>query len=31
LAVVFLGEKLTWHQWVGGSLILTGAIVLALK
>ena len=31
LAAVFLGEKLTWHQWLGGALILTGAIVVALK
>ncbi len=31
LAAVFLGEKLTWHQWLGGGLILTGAIVIALK
>ncbi len=31
LAALFLGEKLTWHQWLGGALILTGAIVIALK
>ena len=31
LAAVFLGEKLTWHQWLGGALILAGAIVIALK
>ena len=31
LAAVFLGEKLSWHQWVGGSLILAGAVVIALK
>ena len=31
LAALFLGEKLTWHQWVGGTLILSGAIVIALK
>ena len=31
LAVLFLGEKITWHQWVGGALILSGAVVLALK
>lgn len=31
LAAVFLGEKLTWHQWLGGGLILTGAIIVALK
>lgn len=29
LAVVFLHERLTWHQWVGGSLIVSGAVVLA--
>jgi transporter family protein len=31
LAAVFLGEKLTWHQWVGGSLIMAGAVIIALK
>lgn len=31
LAALFLGEKVTWHQWLGGSLILAGAIVLAVK
>jgi transporter family protein len=31
LAAVFLGEKLSWHQWLGGALILAGAIVIALK
>ena len=31
LAAVFLGEKLTWHQWLGGTLILAGAIVITLK
>ena len=29
LAAIFLHEHLTWHQWIGGALILTGAIVLA--
>ncbi|HWZ84077.1 MAG TPA: EamA family transporter [Terriglobales bacterium] len=29
LAVIFLHERLTWHQWVGGSFIFTGALVLA--
>jgi transporter family protein len=29
LAAIFLHERLTWHQWVGGALILTGAVVLA--
>lgn len=31
LAALFLGEKLSWHQWVGGTLILAGAITIALK
>jgi bacterial/archaeal transporter family protein len=30
LAVVFLGEKLTLLQWLGGGLIVTGTVVLAL-
>jgi bacterial/archaeal transporter family protein len=29
LAAIFLHEHLTWHHWVGGSLILMGALVLA--
>ena len=29
LAVIFLHERLTWHQWLGGALILMGAVVLA--
>jgi transporter family protein len=29
LAAFFLHEKMTWHHWVGGTLIFTGAIVLA--
>src|SRR5437867_7964219 len=29
LAVVFLHERLSWHQLVGGSFIFTGAVVLA--
>jgi transporter family protein len=29
LAAIFLHEHLTWHHWVGGSLIFTGAVVLA--
>jgi transporter family protein len=28
-AAIFLREHLTWHQWVGGLLIFTGATVLA--
>lgn len=29
LAAIFLHEKMTWHHWVGGTLIFTGAVVLA--
>ena len=29
LAAFFLHEKMTWHHWVGGTLIFTGAVVLA--
>jgi bacterial/archaeal transporter family protein len=29
LAAIFLHERLTWHQWVGGLLIFSGAVVLA--
>src|SRR5213082_2599745 len=29
LAGLFLHEKITWHQWVGGGLITMGAAVLA--
>jgi transporter family protein len=29
LAAIFLHERMTWHHWVGGALIFTGAIVLA--
>jgi bacterial/archaeal transporter family protein len=29
LAVIFLHERVTWHHWVGGVLICSGAIVLA--
>lgn len=29
LAAIFLHEPLTWHHWLGGLLICTGAIVLA--
>lgn len=29
LAVVILGETLTWQQWVGGALIVSGTLVLA--
>jgi transporter family protein len=29
LAAIFLREHLTWHHWVGGALIVSGAVVLA--
>jgi transporter family protein len=29
LAAVFLHEHLTWHHWVGGSMIFIGAAVIA--
>lgn len=29
LAVVFLGERLTWQHWLGGVLIVGGTLVLA--
>jgi len=29
LAGIFLHERLSWHQWIGGALISTGAIILA--
>jgi transporter family protein len=29
LAAIFLHERLTWHHWVGGLLIFSGATVLA--
>jgi transporter family protein len=29
LAAIFLHEKVTWHHWVGGVLIFSGAVVLA--
>jgi len=29
LAAIFLHEKVTWHHWVGGFFILTGAVLLA--
>jgi transporter family protein len=31
LAAIVLRENVTWHQWLGGGLVLTGAVVLALK
>src|SRR5712672_248119 len=30
LAVIFLGERLAWQHWLGGLLILAGAVLLAL-
>ena len=30
LAAMVLGERLTWQHYVGGALIVTGAVVLAL-
>jgi len=29
LAAIFLHERMTWHHWVGGTLIFAGAAVLA--
>ena len=29
LAAIFLREHLTWHHWVGGTLICAGAAVIA--
>jgi transporter family protein len=29
LAALVLGETLTWRHWLGGGLIVTGAVVLA--
>jgi transporter family protein len=29
LAAIFLHERMTWHHWVGGVLIFTGALILA--
>ncbi len=30
-AALFLHERLTWHQWIGGGLVVAGAMVLAWK
>lgn len=30
-AATFLHERLTWQHWVGGSFIVIGAVILALK
>lgn len=29
LAGIFLHERLTWHHWAGGTLIASGAVLLA--
>ena len=29
LAALFLGEHLSWQQWVGGGLIIMGSVILA--
>jgi len=29
LAAIVLGEKLTWQHYIGGALIVTGALILA--
>ena len=29
LAAIFLHDRLTWHQWIGGLLVFAGAVVLA--
>jgi transporter family protein len=31
LAALILRERLTWHQWFGGGLVVAGAMVLAWK
>jgi transporter family protein len=31
LAGIILHERLTWHQWIGGALVLGGAAILAWK
>ena len=31
LAVIFLREQMTWHQWIGGALVVAGAMILAWK
>ena len=30
-AAIVLRETLTWHHWLGGALVLTGAVILAFK
>ena len=29
LAVLFLGEHLTWRHWIGAGLIVTGTVIIA--
>jgi bacterial/archaeal transporter family protein len=29
LAAIFLREQVSWHHWVGGTLIFAGAVILA--
>src|SRR5689334_766559 len=29
-AAVFLHERVSWHQWVGGAFVIAGAVILAL-
>ena len=31
LAAGLLGERLTWHGWLGGALITAGAVVIACR
>lgn len=31
LAAIFLGERLVWQHWVGGVLIVAGAVIIATK
>ncbi|MGH7243845.1 MAG: EamA family transporter [Phycisphaerales bacterium] len=31
LAMIFLGEQITWKHWAGGGLVISGAILIALS
>jgi uncharacterized membrane protein len=31
LAAIFLGERLVWQHWVGGVLVIAGALLIATK
>ena len=31
LAALFLGERLGWQHWLGGALIVAGAVIIATK